>query len=51
MNPLPNQAGEQPWQLHYTLVSLGAALILGALVTYLIERPCAKLILRKKKSA
>lgn len=51
LNPHPNQAGEQPWQLHYTLISMGTALLLGALITYLIERPCAKLILRKKKSA
>ena len=48
--PSPNQAGEQPWQLHYTLLSLGVAIALGALVTYLIERPAAKLILRKKRS-
>lgn len=50
VNPSPNQAGEQPWQLHYTLLSLGAAVALGALITYCIERPAAKLILRKKRS-
>jgi len=49
-NPLPNQAGEQPWQLHYTLLSLAVAVALGALVTYLIERPAARLILRPRRS-
>ena len=49
-NALPNQAGEQPWQLHYTLLSMAVAVALGALVTYLIEQPAAKLILGKKKS-
>lgn len=48
-NPLPNQAGEQPWQLQYTLLSMAVAVVLGALVTYLIERPAARLILRKKR--
>ena len=47
-NPSPNQAGEQPWQLHYTLLSLAVAIALGALVTYLIERPAAKWMLRRK---
>jgi len=46
-NPQPNQAGEQPWQLHYTLLSFAVAIALGALVTYLIERPAARLILRR----
>ena len=46
-NPAPNQAGEQPWQLHYTLLSLAVALALGALLTYAVERPAAKLILRR----
>lgn len=48
-NPLPNQAGEQPWQLHYTLLSMGVAVVLGALVTYLIEKPAARLMLRERR--
>ena len=39
----PNQAGEMPWQLHYTLLCFLAALLAAALVTYLVERPCARL--------
>ncbi|MBQ2957630.1 MAG: acyltransferase [Clostridia bacterium] len=46
VNELPNQVSEQPWQLHYTLLCFAVALALGALVTYLIEKPAAKLILR-----
>ena len=38
----PNQAGEMPWQLHYTLACFFAALALAILVTYLIEKPAAK---------
>lgn len=49
-NPQPNQAGEQPWQLHYTLLSLAVAIALGAVITYLIEKPAAKRILRKRKA-
>ena len=40
---LPNQAGEQPWQLHYTLLCFLAALALATLLTYLVEKPCARL--------
>ena len=38
----PNQAGEMPWQLHYTLLCFAAALALSALITYLVEKPCAR---------
>ena len=38
----PNQAGEMPWQLHYTLLCFFAALALAVLLTYLVEKPCAK---------
>ena len=38
----PNQAGEMPWQLQYTLLCFAAALALSALITYLVEKPCAK---------
>ena len=38
----PNQAGEMPWQLHYTLLCFAAALVLAALITFLVEKPCAR---------
>ena len=40
----PNQAGLMPWQLHYTLICFGAALALSCLITYLVEKPCARRI-------
>lgn len=46
----PNQAGEMPWQLHYTLVCFAAALALATLVTYLVERPAARWLERKRNS-
>ena len=39
----PNMAGEMPWQLHYTLLCFAAALALAILVTYLVEKPGARL--------
>lgn len=38
----PNQAGEMPWQLHYTLLCFAAALLVAALVTWLVEKPAAR---------
>lgn len=38
----PNQVGEMPWQLHYTLLCFVAALLVAALATYLVEKPAAK---------
>ena len=48
-NAMPNQASEQPWQTLYTLLSMAVAVGLGALFTYLVERPAAKAILRKRR--
>lgn len=42
----PNQAGLQPWQQYYTLCCFVAALLTSLLITYLIEKPCAKRIQR-----
>ena len=49
----PNTAGEQPWQTQYTLLAFGVSLLLAVLVTYLIEKPAARLInrLRSKHSS
>ena len=46
----PNQDGQQPWQSRYTLCCFLAALIVAAAITYLVERPCAKLIKRRLSS-
>ena len=39
----PNMAGEMPWQLQYTILCFVLALLLAAALTYLVEKPCAKL--------
>ena len=43
---LPNQDGEILWQWKYTLLAFSVALIVSVAVTYLIERPAQKLILK-----
>lgn len=43
---LPNQDGELLWQWKYTLLAFGIALLASIAVTYLIERPAQKLILK-----
>ena len=40
----PNQEGQQPWQSRYTLCCFAAAIIASVLITYLVEKPCARLI-------
>ena len=47
----PHTDGEQPWQNQYTLAAFGISLVLAVLVTYLIEKPAARLIdrLRAKR--
>ena len=49
----PNTVGEQPWQNQYTWFAFGISLALAILVTYLIEKPAAKLLnrWRLKKSS
>ena len=50
----PNVEGIQPWQTQYTLLCFGSALALAVLLTYALERPCAKWIKRRlaqRKSA
>ena len=51
VSDMPNMAGEQPWQDQYTLVSFGLSLLLAILVTYMIEKPAARLMdrLRAKR--
>lgn len=38
----PWMAGEYSWQLKYTLISLGLAVVLASLITYLFEKPIAR---------
>lgn len=38
----PNQAGEMPWQLHYTLLCFAAAFLVALAVTYALEKPAAR---------
>jgi peptidoglycan/LPS O-acetylase OafA/YrhL len=50
----PHMAGEQPWQIQYTLLAFGISLALAILVTYAIEKPAARLLDRlraKRKTA
>jgi len=43
---VPNQDGEVLWQWKYTLLAFAVAFVAAAAVTYLIERPAQKLILK-----
>ena len=43
----PYAEGQLSWQRMYTLICVCAALLAAILVTYLIEKPCARLIKRK----
>ncbi len=43
---LPNQAGELVWQWQYTLLAFGVAFAAATAVTYLVERPAHRLLLR-----
>jgi len=47
----PNQAGEMPWQLHYTLLCFAAALLLAVLIHLCIEKPAARWMDRRHKGA
>lgn len=43
---LPNQAGDLPWQQQYTALCFGLSFLLAVLVTYLIEKPGARMMKR-----
>ena len=43
---LPNQAGDVTWKYQYTFLCFGLSLALAVLVTYLIEKPGARLLKR-----
>ena len=40
----PHLAGLMPWQWQYTLCCFAAAIITAVIITYLVEKPCAKRI-------
>lgn len=42
INEMPNKAGEQPWQMQYTLLCFIAPFVLSVLITCLVEKPCAR---------
>lgn len=44
VNDAPNTVGEQPWQNQYTFWAFAISLVLAVAVTYLIEKPAARLI-------
>lgn len=43
---LPNQAGDRPWQYQYTFLCFALSLLIAILTTYLVEKPCARLLQR-----
>lgn len=43
---LPNQAGDRPWQYQYTFLCFALSLVVAILATYLVEKPCARLMQR-----
>ena len=46
VNDAPNTVGEQPWQNQYTFWAFAISLVLAIAVTYLIEKPAARLLNR-----
>lgn len=42
----PCEAYDRPWQIRYTWLCFGLSLLAAVLVTFLVEKPCAALILR-----
>ena len=45
----PNQAGEMPWQLQYTLLCFAAALVVAVLIHCFIEKPASRWLERRAK--
>lgn len=42
----PHMASDRPWQYRYTALCFGLSLLLAVLLTYLVEKPCARLLRR-----
>ena len=45
ISDVPNQVGEQPWQILYTLTCFAVPIVLGAALTWGFEKPLRKKIL------
>ena len=46
----PNEAGDTAWQWKYAVIIVLVAFAAATGITYLVEKPCADLILRRKKN-
>lgn len=46
---MPNVIGDKPWMWKHFILSIVLSLLMATLTTYLIEKPCSKLILGRKK--
>ena len=46
VNVNPHMAAETAWQYPYTYLCFGLSLLMAFLVTYLVEKPCARLLRR-----
>jgi len=49
-NAYPNQAGEQPWQTQYVIWSFALSFAAAVLVTYLVEKPAARWLERRRSA-
>ena len=45
----PNQAGDRPWQMRYTLLAFGLSTVAAVMITYLAEKPIQRLIDRRRE--
>ena len=45
----PNMAGDPVWQGQYTALCVGIALAIAIALTYLVEKPCARLMLKARQ--
>ena len=47
---LPNVIGDKPWMWKHFILSIVSSLIVATLVTYFLEKPLSKLIMKLKKA-
>lgn len=45
----PNQLGDKPWMWKYLILCIVVSFVVAVLMTYLVEKPLAKLILKGRK--
>ena len=46
----PNHLGDKPWMWKYLILCIVVSLVVATAMTYLVEKPIAKWILRKEKN-